>query len=141
MNLTIKQLKQNNQIFVPQTTAEAVLVKRETRIHRLDEVLETKLERIIAPASSGLVVTPTDSTTVIISHSNEIEAIKEISPLLIKHDNRGHIIETAPVEKLVVTVGDTVPVEYDGSSKQMLQMGDDFTLDENNKVKLNWNNL
>ena len=140
MNLVIKQLKQNNQIFAPQTTAEAVLVKCNNQVQRLDQVLDKKIEKIIAPVSSGLTATPSGNT-VIISHSTEIEANKQTSPLLIKHDNRGHIIETAPVQTFVVTVNNKVHVDYDGSSQQTLQMGDDFTLDDNNKVKLNWNNL
>ena len=141
MELIIKQLKQNNQIFVPQTTAEAVLVTHSSQVRRLDEVLDAKIERIVAPISSGLVVTPSGPSTVIISHSTEIEANTETAPLLIKHDNRGHIVETAPVKKLIVAVNDTAHVEYDGSSEQVLQMGDDFTLDDNNKIKLNQNNL
>ncbi len=140
MNIIIKQLKQNNQIFVPQTTAEAVLVIYNDQVQRLDQVLERKIERIVTPASSGLIATPSGSN-VIISHSTEIEANKETAPLLIKHDNRGHIIETAPVEPLIITVGNQVHIEHDGSSKDFLQMGDDFTLDEQNKIKLNWNNL
>lgn len=140
MNIIIKQLKQHNQIFVPQTTAEAVLVKHNDQIERLDQVLERKIERIIAPISSGLTAIPSGDS-VIISHSTEIEANNTTAPLLIKHDTRGHIIETAPVEPLIITVGNEVHVEYDGSSQQVLQMGDDFMLDEQNKIKLNWNNL
>ena len=40
MELTIKQLKQGGQVFVPQTTAEAVLVKDQTEVLTLDKVLD-----------------------------------------------------------------------------------------------------
>lgn len=140
MEIVIKQLKQHNQIFVPQTTAEAVLVKHDDQVKRLDQVLKIKLEQIAAPAGSGLKVVPNE-TKVIVTHSNEITPNEEATPLKIKYDNRGHIVETAPMGKLTVVVDNKVHIEHDGSSDQTLQMGDDFTVDEDNKIKLNWNNL
>ena len=40
--MEIKQLKQGNQIIVPQTTAEAVLVKENGRVVLLSDVLQRK---------------------------------------------------------------------------------------------------
>ena len=57
MELTIKQLKQHGQIFVPQTTAEAVLVKDGEdgeKVITLDNMLERKIEQIITPAVSTM---------------------------------------------------------------------------------------
>lgn len=141
MKLQIKQLKQNSQIIIPRTTAEAVLVKHDNQVKRLDIVLQQKIESVNAPAGSGLKVLMTTPTQAIITHTNEIEPNIEPKPLLLKHDNRGHIVETAPIKPLKVVVDEEVHVDYDGSEEQILQMGDDFTLDENNKIKLNWNNL
>jgi hypothetical protein len=39
MNYPVKILKQNNQSFLPVTSAEAVVVKHSTGVRRLDEVL------------------------------------------------------------------------------------------------------
>ena len=38
MDLQVKQLKQYGEVFVPQTTAEAVLVKQGTTVYTLDKV-------------------------------------------------------------------------------------------------------
>lgn len=140
MELSIKQLKQNNQKFVPQTTAEAVLVKHNDQVKRLDTVLSVKLEAIITPAGSGLNVLQSGASAVLV-HSNEITANDKTMPLMVKHDNRGHIVETAPMGKLAVVVNDQAYLEHDGSLNQILSMGGDFTVDENNNIKLNWNNL
>lgn len=140
MEIVIKQLKQNNKPFVPQTTAEAVLVKHDNQVQRLDTVLSVKLETIITPAGSGLTTIPNGTSTVLL-HSNEIESNSKVQPLMVRYDNRGHIVETAPMGKLAVVVNDRSYIEHDGSSDQVLSMGDDFTIDEDNKIKLNWNNL
>lgn len=140
MGILVKQLKQNNQIIVPQTTAEAVLVKHGNQVRRLDQVLDNKLENISTPAGSGLKAVP-NGTTLTLVHSTEIAANEKVAPLLVKHDNRGHIIETAPMGKLSIVVNNQTHVEHDGFSDQTLSMGDDFTIDEDNRIKLNWNNL
>ena len=44
MELTIKQLTQHGQIFIPQTTAEAVLVNNNGEIITLDSVLKNKID-------------------------------------------------------------------------------------------------
>lgn len=140
MEILVKQLKQNNQIIVPQTTAEAVLIKHDSQVKRLDQVLACKLEKVITPVGSGLTSIPS-GTTLTLTHSSEIIPNEKVEPLLVKHDNRGHIVETAPMGKLSVVVSNQQYLEHDGSSDQTLSMGDDFTVDENNKIKLNWNNL
>ena len=139
MGLQIKQLKQNNQIFVPQTTAEAVLVKHGGEVRRLDQVLSQKIESVVTIAGSGLTTTPNGST-VIIKHSNEIIANQAVQPLQVKYDNRGHIVETAPMGKLTVVVNKQSYIEADGSKDQTISMGDDFQVDQQ-EIKLNWNNL
>ena len=139
MELIIKQLKQNNQIIVPRTTAEAVLVNTNSQVQRLDQVLDRKIEAVITPLGSGLSYIPSGKS-VIIQHSNSIDPIDEVKPLLIKHDNRGHIIETKPLGKLTVVVNNTKHIEVDGTEDKVLSLGDDFKLD-NNIIGLNWNNI
>ena len=73
MELTIKQLKQHDQIFVPQTTAEAVLVKDGGEVITLDNILKRKIEQIITPAGSGLQAFKQGSN-IILAHSNSITA-------------------------------------------------------------------
>jgi hypothetical protein len=41
-------------VFVPQTSAEAVVVNTGTEITTLDKVLQTKVDTVITPAGSGL---------------------------------------------------------------------------------------
>lgn len=143
MELKVKQLRQTNnqQIIAPQTTAEAVLVKHGSQVKRLDVVLAQKIESVNSPAGSGIKVLQTTPTSVVLTHTNEIDASPTPKALRIGYDNRGHITSSAPLGKLSVVVDNKVHIEHDGSSDQVLQMGDDFTLDENNKIKLNWNNL
>lgn len=140
MEILVKQLKQKNQIIAPQTTAEAVLVKHHNIVQRLDTVLDTKVEEISTPAGSGLKNIRTGSV-VIVSHSNEIIPNEKPQPLAVQHDNNGHIVSTKPLGKFSIIVNNQEQVTYDGDGDQLLQMGDDFTLDDNNKIKLNWNNL
>lgn len=140
MKLTIKQLQQHGEAFVPQTTAEAVLVKDEEKIITLDNVLGRKLERIMTPANSGL-NSYQQGTSIILTHSNSIEANE--APILVKvqYDNRGHIIKTAPVNKNRVIVDNELYNEYDGSQDQSTLMGDDFGIDKDKKIILKWNNI
>lgn len=133
---------QNNEIFVPQTTAEAVLVKHNNAVKRLDVVLEQKLETISSPLDSGLKVLKTGPTSITITHENEVTPItNDLKPLLLTHDSHGHITKSQTVKSLKIIVADKEPIEYNGVEEKTIQMGDDFTLDENNKIKLNWNNL
>ncbi len=140
MELTIKQLKQHGQIFVPQTTAEAVLVKDGKEVITLDNMLERKLERIITPANSGL-NSFQEGASVILTHSNSIEANEAPIPVKVQYDNRGHIIETAPINKNRVVVDNELYNEYDGSEDQVMSMGNDFGIDKDKKIILKWNNI
>lgn len=142
MELTIKQLKQHGQIFVPQTTAEAVLVKdgKDRKVITLDNMLERKLERILTPANSGL-NSFQEGTSIILTHSNSIEANEAPIPVKVQYDNRGHIIKTAPINKNKVVVDNELYNEYDGSEDQVMLMGDDFGIDKNKKIILKWNNI
>ncbi len=140
MELTIKQLKQGGQVFVPQTTAEAVLVKDQTEVLTLDKVLDKKLENIITPAGSGLQAIKQDKNVVLI-HSNSIQANDSPVPVQIKYDNRGHIIEVAPQGSLIVVVNNDEHLQYNGGNSQRLLMGDDFELDDKNNITLKWNNI
>lgn len=140
MELTIKQLQQHGETFVPQTTAEAVLIKDEKEIITLDNMLERKLERIITPANSGL-NSFQEGASIILTHSNSIEANEAPIPVKVQYDNRGHIIETAPINKNRVVVDNELYNEYDGSEDQVMSMGDDFGIDKNKKIILKWNNI
>ena len=136
MELTIKQLKQGGQVFVPQTTAEAVLVKDQTEVLTLDKVLDKKLENIITPAGSGLQAIKQDKNVVLI-HSNSIQANDSPVPVQIKYD----IIEVAPQGSLIVVVNNDEHLQYNGGNSQRLLMGDDFELDDKNNITLKWNNI
>lgn len=103
MELTIKQLKQHGQIFVPQTTAEAVLVKDGEEVITLDNMLEKKIEQIITPAGSGLQAFKQEKN-IILTHSNSITANESPSSVKVKYDNRGHIVEVAPTSNVTVIV-------------------------------------
>lgn len=140
MELTIKQLKQNSQLFVPQTTAEAVLVKDQEEIITLDRVLNKKIENIITPAGSGLQAIK-QNKNVILVHSNSIQANDSPSPLKIKYDSRGHIVEAIPQERLIVEVDSKKLLEYNGAESQSLLLGTDFDLDKKNNIIIKWNNI
>lgn len=140
MELTIKQLKQHSQIFVPQTTAEAVLVKDGGEVFTLDNILERKVEQIITPAGSGLQAFKQGSN-IILAHSNSITANESPSSVKIKYDNRGHIVEAAPTSKMTVIVDQEGYFQYNGSEDKNLLLGNDFGIDEDNKIGLKWNHL
>lgn len=143
MELTIKQLKQHGQIFVPQTTAEAVLVKNTEngveKVITLDNMLERKIEQIITPAGSGLQAFKQGSN-IILAHSNSITANESPSSVKVKYDSSGHIIETSPVSNLNVIVDTEGYIQYNGEEEKNLMLGDDFGID-NNKIALKWNNI
>lgn len=139
METEIKQLQQNEQIFFPQTVSEAVLVKEGSTILTLNNVLDRKLESISTPLGSGL-QSYQQNKSVIITHSNQIEPNEESQPLQIKYDSRGHIVETKPLGKVVVSVNDQLYSEINGSSDNYIMLGDDFEID-NRKIILKWNNL
>lgn len=140
MELTIKQLKQHSQIFVPQTTAEAVLVKDGEEVTTLDNMLERKIEQIITPAGSGLQAFKQEKN-IILTHSNSITANESPSSVKIKYDNRGHIVEVAPTSNVTVIVDQEGYLQYNGSEDRNLLLGNDFGIDEDNKIILKWNHL
>lgn len=138
MIITVKQLRQNNQVFAPQTVAEAVLVKKNTEVITLDKILDKKLENIQVIDNSGLNVQK-QGVNVVIGHSNQIQGTDLISPKQFSVDNNGHIKNITPVNPLEVNVGND-NIYYDGSQRITLQLGDDFTIN-NNILTLRWNNL
>lgn len=141
MIITLKQLKKSGEVFAPQTVAEAVLVKDGENIITLNNLLEKKLENIVTPVSSGLQAYP-QGKSVVITHSNTITANESPAPVQIQYDNHGHIISTTPIGKTTVIVnnGNTYTV-LDGTEDKEIRFGDDFDTDENNNIKLKWNNI
>ena len=140
MSISIKQLKQNNQVLFPQTSAEAVLVKRGSNIITLDQFLQLKIESIETPADSGLTASKTGQQ-VIIKHSNPtIESNSKPEPLLVQHDHKGHITDTMPARKFTIMVEGKSLADYNGAEDKSLNFGDDFTTDGTN-LKLKWNNI
>ena len=111
MELTIKQLKQHGQIFIPQTTAEAVLVKDGEEIITLGNMLERKVEQVITPAGSGLSAYRWGKN-VILTHSNSITANESPSSVKVKYDSRGHIVETIPTSAITVIVDQEGYLQY-----------------------------
>ena len=140
MELTIKQLAQNSKVFVPQTVAEAVLVKKQEQVETLDQVLDQKIEEIITPAGSGLKATPFGKSF-IITHNSEITANSEPQPLLIQHDSRGHIIFTKNAGKLVVNVDNSTILTADGTQDTELSFGSNFGMTTDKQITLKWTQL
>ena len=140
MELTIKQLTQHGQVFIPQTTAEAVLVNNNGEIITLDSVLKNKIEQIITPANSGLNAYK-QGQNVILTHSNSITANESPSAVKILYDSRGHIVQTSPTDTMRVTVDNNNYLEYNGQEEKNLMLGSDFGIDENNNIILKWNHL
>lgn len=141
MIITLKQLKKSGEVFAPQTVAEAVLVKDGEEISRLDTVLEKKIEAIVTPAGSGLSAYP-QGKSVTITHSNTITATESPVPVQVQYDSRGHIISTSALGKTAITVnGGTTYTVLDGTEDKQISFGDDFDTDENNNIKLKWNDI
>lgn len=140
MELEIKRLQQNGEDFVPQTVAEAVLVNDTSQVITLDKVLDKKIENISTPTGSGL-QSYRQGKSVILTHSNIIEANSEPSPVNIQYDSHGHIINTSPTKSFIITIDSSGQLDYNGKSEQRLDLGDDFKLDEQNKVALKWKEL
>lgn len=140
MELTIKQLKQHGQIFVPQTAAEAVLVKDGEEVITLDNMLERKIEQVITPAGSGLSAYK-QGKNIILTHSNSITANESPSSVKVKYDGRGHIVEAIPTSAITVIVDQEGYLQYNGSEDRNLLLGNDFEIDEDNKIILKWNHL
>lgn len=133
----IKQLKQNSQIFFPQTSADAVLVKKDGTIILLSEALEQKIEDIAT--SSDLTRLKTNNGTLLLKHTNEITP-DSLSAKIIAYDSNGHITESKPTEKLYIAIDGEEYKAYDGNNTTVLDLGDDFEV-QNDKIQLKWNNV
>ena len=138
MKYEIKRLKHGKSIFVPQTVAEAVLVKEGPDVTTLDKAINKKIEIITADASkSGLEVKRTGNS-VDISHTNQIVPNNGIQPLQIQYDNNGHIIGAVSLGKLTINVNQEQLLEINGTIDQSLNFGDDFQ-NNNNNIIIRWN--
>lgn len=140
MELEIKRLQQNGQDFIPQTVAEAVLVKDSSQILTLDKVLDKKIENITTPVGSGL-SSYKQGKSIILTHSNIIDANSLPSPVNIQYDSHGHIVNTSPTQPFILTVDGNQQINYTGIEQQKLDLGDDFKVDEANKIALKWKEL
>ena len=140
MALPLKFLKQKEETILPITASEAVIVKTATGVKHLNEILKMKIEEVITPVGSGLTSQRIDNG-VIIAHSNNINpSIEELKPKLIKYDNKGHITETSDFGNLNIIVNDEKYTQYNGSSNEYLQLGDDFE-NNNGKIQIRWNTI
>lgn len=137
MIITVKQLKQNEQIIAPQTIAKAVLVEQQGKIITLDKVLEQNT--IITPDNSGLKVEQREQ--IILTHSNVITANTNPQRLLIAYDSNGHITTAIPSGKTTISVQNTPVIESDSTNDQDLNFGDDFEIDNKNTINLKFNNI
>lgn len=140
MNILVKQLKHQGSAIAPQTIAEAVLVKQGSSVITLDKALELKQNTIITPDDSGLTQNY-QNNTVILTHSNNIEANEKPQALLIKYDSHGHITETVPTGKTTISVQNTTVIESNNLEDQNLNFTDDFEIVDKNNIKLKFNNL
>lgn len=133
----IKQLKMGNNVFVPQTVAEAVLIKDGSEVTTLDKVINRKISAVNSSEGSGITVNRTGNQ-IDITHTNQVTP-NTIQPVQIQHDNNGHIVKTIPLGKLVVTANTEKVLEMDGTQDQELIFGDDFQKVDN-IITLRWNN-
>lgn len=135
--LTIKQLKSGGKVFFPQTVAEAVVVQDEKGINTLADTLRRKIEEVTV--TNELTIT-SNSTSVKITHTNDIDENSTPEPLQIQHNSKGHIIVTKPYGKLFIKVNDNDEKEYSGATDVALNFGDDFQMNQDN-ITLRWNNI
>lgn len=136
-NKLIKVVLANDQVF-PQTVAEAVLINGD-QMTTLDKVLPKKIENIIAPNNSGLIVSK-QGTSVTIAHTNKITPNEIPKSYLIQYDQNGHIVSTEPIKKQITTVNNIVYSQYDGNADSNINFGDDFTINNNN-ISLKWEGI
>lgn len=140
MEIAIKQLSQNSKVIFPQTAAEAVLVKKGSAIITLDKALSFKLEAIETPAGSGL-NSYQQGSTIVITHSNtSVTPNQKPEPLLVQHDDKGHIVNTLPMKSFTVMVDGEKIIESNGAEDKTLMFGDDFKVD-NKGIALKWTNI
>lgn len=112
MSQLIKSLKQDNKIFFPQTSAEAVLIKDNNQVYTLDKYLKRPI------------ITPNTTT----------EVVK------IQYNEQGKIIKVEPVDTQNIYVGGQKYLEYNGNQEVSVQFGEDFKI-LNNNIVLTWNNI
>lgn len=136
-NKLIKVILANDQVF-PQTVAEAVLVNGD-QVTTLDKVLLKKIEQIITPNNSGLTASK-QGTSITITHTNKITPNEVPKSYLIQYDQNGHIVNTEPTKKQIVTVNSTIYSQYDGNTDSNINFGDDFTVNNNN-ISLKWEDI
>lgn len=136
-NKLIKVVLANDQVF-PQTVAEAVLINGD-QVTTLDKVLPKKIENIIAPNNSGLTVSK-QGTSITIAHTNKITPNEIPKSYLIQYDQNGHIVNTEPIKKQIITVNNIVYSQYDGNADSNINFGDDFTIN-NNSISLKWEDI
>lgn len=139
MIIPIKQLKQNDQIIVPQTTAEAVLVKKGSTIITLNNALDQKIESVITPINSDL-ETIKEGLNIIIKHKDQVEANNFPSSVKIQFNSNGHIVKAQPLNSFKVVVNQVPYIEYNGNEDQKINLGDDFKVSDT-KIGLNWIDL
>lgn len=136
-NKLIKVVLANDQVF-PQTVAEAVLINGD-QVTTLDKVLPKKIENIITPNNSGLIVSK-QGTSITIAHTNKITPNEILKSYLIQYDQNGHIVSTEPIKKQITTVNNIVYSQYDGNADSNINFGDDFTINNNN-ISLKWEDI
>lgn len=136
-NKLVKVILANDQVF-PQTVAEAVLVNGD-QVTTLDKVLPKKIENIITPNNSGLIVSK-QGTSITIAHTNKITPNETPKSYLIQYDQNGHIVSTEPIKKQITIVNNVVYSQYDGNTDSNINFGDDFTINNNN-ISLRWEDI
>jgi hypothetical protein len=60
---------------------------------------------------------------------------------MIKYDSHGHITESKVILPLNVTVNGENYISHTGSEQNTLKLGDDFTIDDKDNIKLTWATL
>ena len=133
--MEIKQLQQRGKDIFPRTIAEAVVVHHGNSVKRLDQVLPQKIEQI---KSDEFTITK-EGSSVVIAHANKVNPVSNPTPLLITHDESGHITGSSKVKSLIFTTINQ-QMSYDGSQEQMIILNDDFEMN-NNIIGLRWNNI
>ena len=136
-NKLIKVVLANDQVF-PQTVAEAVLINGD-QVTTLDKVLPKKIENIITSNNSGLTVSK-QGTSITIAHTNKITPNEIPKSYLIQYDQNGHIVNTEPIKKQIITVNNIVYSQYDGNTDSNINFGDDFNIN-NNSISLKWEDI
>lgn len=136
-NKLVKVILANDQVF-PQTVAEAILVNGD-QVTTLDKVLPKKIEQIITPDNSGL-TTSKQGTSVVVTHTNKIMPNEAPKSYLIQYDQNGHIVNTEPIKKQIITVNNAIYSQYDGNTDSNINFGDDFTINNNN-ISLRWEDI